>query len=293
HVARGAQQQATATHEAASVSSSIEQEMRAIATVTVAAASAGAMAQTATQRGAESIGQAADAMAQLQTIMRDADRHMQELRAVGRRIGDIVAIIDDIAEQTNLLALNAAIEAARAGDQGRGFAVVADEVRKLADRSSRETQQIAELVHAVQEGAQRATAVMAQGVADAERGHAVVTQASARFHEVEQHVMTLSQHVSSIATAAKAVQTATETAATNVQSIAAIAEENTSAVEQVSGGVEELVAQIAQATEEARALATMAESLAQLAVEFTTEAAAESTPVAAPTRLVSRRARAA
>ncbi len=55
----------------------------------------------------------------------------------------------NIAAQTNLLALNAAIEAARAG-AGRGFAVVADEVRKLAERSSRATREIADLIANIQ-----------------------------------------------------------------------------------------------------------------------------------------------
>lgn len=66
------------------------------------------------------------------------------------RIHEAVELIKAIADQTNLLALNASIEASRAGDAGRGFAVVADEVRKLADKTSKATQTIGELVSEIQ-----------------------------------------------------------------------------------------------------------------------------------------------
>ncbi|SFV11024.1 methyl-accepting chemotaxis protein [Pseudoduganella namucuonensis] len=71
---------------------------------------------------------------------------MGEISKAGKRIEDIVGLIDGIAFQTNLLALNASVEAAKAGPQGRGFAVVAGEVRALAQRSAAAAKEIKLLI---------------------------------------------------------------------------------------------------------------------------------------------------
>jgi methyl-accepting chemotaxis protein len=71
---------------------------------------------------------------------------MTAVRESGRKVGNIIKLIDGIAFQTNLLALNAAVEAARAGRNGRGFAVVADEVRNLANRSAKAAGETASII---------------------------------------------------------------------------------------------------------------------------------------------------
>lgn len=69
------------------------------------------------------------------------------------KISSSVNMIGELSDQTNLLALNAAIEAARAGEQGRDFAVVADEVRKLAERSKSASNEIGNVMSALQDKA--------------------------------------------------------------------------------------------------------------------------------------------
>lgn len=73
-------------------------------------------------------------------------------------IRDVAARIRQIAGQTNLLALNATIEAARAGDAGKGFAVVAGEVKSLSGTTRMATDQIDDVVTAMD---QRLTAIRA------------------------------------------------------------------------------------------------------------------------------------
>ena len=79
-----------------------------------------------------------------------ADTKVRGLAEAAQKIGDVVKLISDIASQTNLLALNATIEAARAGEAGKGFAVVASEVKNLANQTAKATEEIGQLVGAIQ-----------------------------------------------------------------------------------------------------------------------------------------------
>ncbi len=100
-------------------------------------------------------------------------------------VGGIVKSISSIADQTNLLALNAAIEAARAGEQGRGFAVVADEVRQLASRTTKATQEIAEVVTQNQRMAEEAVHMIEEGKHYAEKGLELSADAGTVIVEIQ------------------------------------------------------------------------------------------------------------
>jgi methyl-accepting chemotaxis protein len=101
-------------------------------------------------RGESMVTEAAQTIDRVAEMISGASDQIQSLLDRSKDIGSIANVIKEIADQTNLLALNAAIEAARAGEQGRGFAVVADEVRNLAERTTRATDEISQMIHAIQ-----------------------------------------------------------------------------------------------------------------------------------------------
>ncbi|WP_017756813.1 methyl-accepting chemotaxis protein [Calidifontibacillus oryziterrae] len=179
--------------------------------------------------------------------MNEISEKISELSSKSIQIGEIVEVIDDIAEQTNLLALNAAIEAARAGEAGKGFAVVADEVRKLAERSSKATKEISELIQSIQSNTDASVEAV-------HNGNEKANHAGKAFEEIISLVKLSANKVGEIAAASEEQNAQSQEVLQSVESIAAVSE-------QTAAGVQETAAT-------AQDLAKMAEGLSQLAARF-------------------------
>jgi len=211
-----------------------------------AADSARQAAETACQGGAI----VEDSVTRMRAIAESVRETAQKVQALGTRsdqIGRIVNVIDDIADQTNLLALNAAIEAARAGEQGRGFAVVADEVRKLAERTTKATKEIAEMIEKVQSETHLAVERMQAGTQQVEQG----VEATGQAGESLRRIIEQAEHVGEVVT-----------------HIATAATEQWSATEQVNNHMDQINKLVAESTEGAQQSAQACEELSRLAFEL-------------------------
>jgi len=172
---------------------------------------------------------------------------MRGISEASHRISDIIQVIDGIAFQTNILALNAAVEAARAGEQGRGFAVVADEVRALAERTTRATREISDMIKTIQLETRTAVATMEEGVQEVARGTEDAAESGQALEEILKQIGSVSLQVSQIATAAEEQTATTNLISQNIGEIneavhdtARGANETAAAAERLAGLSEDL-----------------------------------------------------
>lgn len=226
---------ATASEEMAATSNEIAQNCG------TAAESSRQGSELATE-GAYVVQETVAGMNRIAERVRATAATLEGLGARSDQIGEIVGTIEDIADQTNLLALNAAIEAARAGEQGRGFAVVADEVRALAERTTKATKEIAQMIRTIQNETKGAVGSMEEGVTEVERGTSDAAKSGTALEQILSQISAISMEINQIATAAEEQTATTSEITNNIMMITEVSKMNASCSKDAVGAARELVA---------------------------------------------------
>ena len=231
---------ATASEEMAATSTEIAQNCNMAAHSSKLATDSATIGASVVQATVLGMGRIADRV-------RDSAQSVESLGSRSDQIGAIIGTIEDIADQTNLLALNAAIEAARAGEQGRGFAVVADEVRALAERTTKATREIGEMIKTIQQETRWAVSSMEEGVREVQKG----TEEAAKSGQALQDILTQISDVT-----------------TQVNQIATAAEEQTATTSEISGNIQNITQVVQSTVSGAHESASAAAALSKLAQEL-------------------------
>ena len=243
-IATGAEEVASQTTTVATASEEMSATSSDIARNCSMAADASHNTTDSAQAGARVVQETISGMNTIAERVRQTSKTIEALGARSDQIGQIVGTIEDIADQTNLLALNAAIEAARAGEQGRGFAVVADEVRALAERTTKATREIGEMIKAIQKETGEAVKTMEEGVAEVEKGAVSSQKSGHALEEILDRIGEVTMQINQIATAAEEQTATTGEITSNIHQV-------TEVVHQTARGAEETADAAAQLAKQA------------------------------------------
>ncbi|MEI7432007.1 MAG: methyl-accepting chemotaxis protein [Betaproteobacteria bacterium] len=167
---------------------------------------------------------------EISSSVNNASNRIYKLEERAQQISSIAGVIKEIAGQTNLLALNAAIEAARAGEQGRGFAVVADEVRKLAERTSKATIEIEEMISAVQLDTVEVVGVMNAALPQVTAGVKAAEEAAESLRQIKDGAQITLERIREVADSTKEQSVASDSIAQRVEEVATMVDETTAAM---------------------------------------------------------------
>ncbi len=162
-------------------------------------------------------------------FVKELNEAMENISGSSKKIGTIIATIEDIAFQINILALNAAVEAARAGTAGKGFAVVADEVSNLASKSD--------------EAAKATKKLIESSIAAVTEGGHIVNKVTEALDQTSQSAGHVTAQMAIVVEAVEKQTAALSQVTDGIDQISSVVQTNSATSEQCAAASEELSSQ--------------------------------------------------
>lgn len=202
--------------------------------------------------------------------VKEAEINIKDMDESSQKISVILDTVEQISDQTNLLALNASIEAARSGEYGRGFAVVAEEIRKLADESAKSTEQIKELISAIEDRSKKAVKSMEISKKIAGEQNNIVNEAGKIFKELSDTIKKLAGNIETIEALNRDMNLKKDAIVSMIGAIQESAEEISAVSQETSASYQEILFSVNQLKEHSQTLSNLAEELGVKVDRFNT-----------------------
>ncbi|HHY41784.1 MAG TPA: HAMP domain-containing protein [Thermoanaerobacterales bacterium] len=202
--------------------------------------------------------------------IKEAEINIKDMDESYQKISVILDTVEQISDQTNLLALNASIEAARSGEHGRGFAVVAEEIRKLADESAKSTEQIKELISAIEDRSKKAVKSMELSKKVSVEQNNIVNEAGKIFKELSDTIKKLAGNIETIEALNRDMNLKKDAIVSMIGAIQESAEEISAVSQETSASYQEILFSVNQLKEHSQTLSNLAEELGVKVDRFNT-----------------------
>lgn len=260
-IAQGASDQASESEKGSIMTSQLGEKFDELESSSYEMLKASEDVVTANQKGLAVIEDLKQKNVKNNDSIRGIEGAISDLDAKAQSIGAILQTISNIAEQTNLLALNAAIEAARAGEAGKGFSVVAEEIRKLAEQSGRSTEEIRNIITAIQQESNNTVSIMTEVVSSNKERDLTVQEVSVSFAEISNAIEIINKKINRITDYVVSMSKDKDEIVNVIGNISAVSEETAASSEEVTASMQQTASAVEEIARAAEDLNSLAEKL--------------------------------